>query len=105
MLAGAAVESAAAALAGAAQLAQLLDGRLMLAVIAELACGGRRYQDLDDTLDGISHKVLPDTLRRAERDSLVVRHLDPGALRQLPPISSRTVGRTCQHAVMTGASS
>jgi DNA-binding HxlR family transcriptional regulator len=27
-------------------------------------------------LDGISHKVLTDTLRRAERDGLITRHLD-----------------------------
>ena len=43
-----------------------------------LAGGGRRYQDLDDALDGVSHKVLADILARAERDGLVVHHLDPG---------------------------
>jgi DNA-binding HxlR family transcriptional regulator len=56
---------------------QLLSGRWSLAVLAELQNGGRRYQDLDEALDGVSHKVLTDTLRRAERDGLVVRHLDP----------------------------
>jgi DNA-binding HxlR family transcriptional regulator len=56
----------------------LIDGRWTLAVIAELAHGGRRYQELDETLEGVSHKVLTDTLRRAERDGLIVRHLDPG---------------------------
>ena len=60
------------------RLVQLLSGRWTLAVLAELAGGGRRYQDLDETLDGVSHKVLTETLRRAERDGLVVRHLDPG---------------------------
>jgi DNA-binding HxlR family transcriptional regulator len=45
-------------------------------VLVELAEGGRRYQDLDGALDGVSHKVLTDTLRRAERDGLVARHLD-----------------------------
>lgn len=35
-----------------------------------LSDAGRRYQDLHDALDGISHKVLTDTLRRAERDGL-----------------------------------
>jgi hypothetical protein len=29
-----------------------------------------------DALGGISHKVLTDTLRRAERDGLVMRHVD-----------------------------
>jgi DNA-binding HxlR family transcriptional regulator len=55
----------------------LIDGRWTLAVIGELLDGGRRYQELDDALDGVSHKVLTDTLRRAERDGLVARHLDP----------------------------
>ena len=55
----------------------LIDGRWTLAVLAELQDGGRRYQELDEALDGVSHKVLTDTLRRAERDGLVVRHLDP----------------------------
>ena len=55
----------------------LIDGRWTLAVLAALADGGRRYQELDGALDGVSHKVLTDTLRRAERDGLIVRHLDP----------------------------
>lgn len=35
--------------------------------LTELRKGGRRYQDLHDALDGISYKVLTETLRRAER--------------------------------------
>lgn len=58
----------------------LLDGRWTLAVLAELQKGGRRYHELDDSLDGVSHKVLTDTLRRAERDGLIARHLDPSRL-------------------------
>ncbi len=46
-------------------------------MLAELTPGGRRYQDLHDALDGVSHKVLTETLRRAERDGLVSRYLDP----------------------------
>lgn len=46
------------------QLIQLLDGRWTLAVLAELGDGGRRYQDVDEALDGISHKVLTDTTYR-----------------------------------------
>jgi DNA-binding HxlR family transcriptional regulator len=49
-------------------------------VLSGLAAGGRRYQDLHDGLDGISHKVLTDTLRRAERDGLIRRHLDSGRM-------------------------
>lgn len=45
-------------------------------MLAELAKEGRRYQDLHDSLAGISYKVLTDTLRRAERDGLISRHLD-----------------------------
>jgi DNA-binding HxlR family transcriptional regulator len=44
--------------------------------LAELAREGRRYQDLHDALDGISYKVLTETLRRAERVGLIARHLD-----------------------------
>ena len=61
---------------GSAPVVRLLAGRWTLAVLSELANGGRRYQDLHSALDGISHKVLTDTLRRAERDGLVVRHVD-----------------------------
>jgi DNA-binding HxlR family transcriptional regulator len=45
-------------------------------VLTELSDGGRRYQDLHDSVEGIAHKVLTETLRRAERDGLVTRHLD-----------------------------
>lgn len=57
-------------------LVRLLAGRWTLAVLAGLLERGRRYQELHDALDGISYKVLTDTLRRAERDGLVARHLD-----------------------------
>ena len=62
----------------AQRLIGLLAGRWTLSILADLAGGEKRYQELDDSLDGISHKVLTDTLRRAERDGLVTRHLDPG---------------------------
>jgi len=56
----------------------LIGGRWTLMLLAELAAGGGRYRDLHDRLNGISHKVLTDTLRRAERDGLIRRHLDSG---------------------------
>jgi DNA-binding HxlR family transcriptional regulator len=59
---------------------RLIGGRWTLAILGELTDGGRRYQDLHDALDGISHKVLTDTLRRAERDGLIMRHLDSGRI-------------------------
>lgn len=55
---------------------RLLGGRWTPAILAELTNGGRRYQDLYDALDGISYKMLTETLRRAERDGLISRHLD-----------------------------
>jgi DNA-binding HxlR family transcriptional regulator len=58
------------------RLIRLLAGRWTLAVLTELASGGRRYQELHDAIEGISAKVLTDTLRRAERDGLIARHLD-----------------------------
>lgn len=61
----------------AGRLLRLLDGRWTLAVLAELADGGHRYQELHSALNGISHKVLTDTLRRAERDGFIGRCLDP----------------------------
>ena len=48
---------------------RLLVGRWTLAVLGELAHGGRRYQDLHTALDRISRKVITDTLRRAEREA------------------------------------
>ncbi len=35
------------------QFIQMLAGRWTLGVLAELAEGGRRYQDIDDTLNGV----------------------------------------------------
>src|ERR1700722_20859914 len=64
--------------ARASLLLGLIKGLWTLRVLAELSGGGRRYQELHGALGGVSHKVLTDTLRRAERDGLVVRHLDPG---------------------------
>ena len=60
----------------AVPLVQLLAGRWTLALLGELSLGGRRYQELRDVLDGISHKVLTETLRRAERAGLILRQLD-----------------------------
>jgi DNA-binding HxlR family transcriptional regulator len=58
----------------------LIGGRWTLMVLAELAAGGLRFQNLHDVVDGVSPKVLTDTLRRAERDGLIRRHLDSGRM-------------------------
>ena len=75
-------------------LVELVAGRWTLAVLSELGKGGRRYQDLHDALGGISYKVLTDTVRRAERDGLVARHLD----------SSRVEGATLYELTELGRS-
>ena len=79
---------------GTRQFIELLAGRWTLAVLAQLADGGRRYQDLDDALEGVSHKVLTDTLRRAERDGLIVRHLDPGRVETATLYELTELGRS-----------
>ncbi|MGD0876425.1 MAG: helix-turn-helix domain-containing protein [Acidimicrobiales bacterium] len=58
----------------------LIGGRWTLMMLAELASGGHRYQEIYEALEGISYKVLTDTLRRSERDGLIRRRLDPGRI-------------------------
>jgi hypothetical protein len=43
---------------------RLLAGRWTPAILGQLRISGRRYQDLFETLDGISYQVLTETLRR-----------------------------------------
>jgi DNA-binding HxlR family transcriptional regulator len=61
---------------GAYAFVRLISARWTLKVLAELSAGGRRYQDVHNILGGVSHKVLTDTLRSAERDGLIVRRID-----------------------------
>lgn len=42
-------------------------------VIVELASGPRRFRELQRAIDGISQRMLTVTLRRLERDGLVIR--------------------------------
>jgi DNA-binding HxlR family transcriptional regulator len=44
-------------------------------VVIALSGGRMRFRDLRTTVDGISAKVLTDTLRDLERDGLVTRHV------------------------------
>ena len=75
-------------------LVNLLSGRWTLAVLGELANGGRRYQDLHEALDGIAHKVLTDTLRRGERDGLITRQLDAEHIETTTLYELTDVGRS-----------
>lgn len=72
----------------------LVAGRWTLAVLAELAAQGHRYQDLYEALNGISYKVLTETLRRAERDGLISRQLDPGRVETATLYQLTDVGRS-----------
>ncbi|WP_129839932.1 helix-turn-helix domain-containing protein [Streptomyces sp. RFCAC02] len=46
-------------------------------VIVELAGGPRRFRELQRAIDGISQRMLTLTVRRLERDGLVVRTVYP----------------------------
>ena len=47
-----------------------------------------------DALDGISYKVLTETLRRAQRDGLVARHLDKDRIETATLYESTHLGRS-----------
>ena len=72
----------------------LLGGRWTLAVLAELAATGRRYQELHDVVPGVSYKVLTETLRRAERDGLISRRLDEGRIETTTLYELTDLGRS-----------
>jgi DNA-binding HxlR family transcriptional regulator len=74
----------------------LVDGRWTIAILSELVEGARRYQDLDGALEGISHKVLTDTLRRAERDGLIARHLDSNRVETATVYELTDLGRSLE---------
>jgi DNA-binding HxlR family transcriptional regulator len=46
-------------------------------VIVELASGPRRFRELQRAIDGISQRMLTLTMRRLERDGLVLRTVYP----------------------------
>lgn len=71
---------------------ELLAGKWVLAVLAELEAGPRRHNELFRTVDaGVSDRVLTDTLRRMERDGLIIRRTfmsSPPAVRyELTPLA------------------
>jgi DNA-binding HxlR family transcriptional regulator len=72
----------------------MLRARWKLVLVSEIYRGGRRYQDLHDARDGIFCKVLTETIRRAERDGLVVRHLDGGRIETATLYELTDLGRS-----------
>jgi DNA-binding HxlR family transcriptional regulator len=75
---------------------RLLGGRWTIPLLDELADGGIRYRELHDALDGISHKVLTETLRRSERDGLIARHLDAGRVETATLYELTDLGRSLE---------
>jgi len=53
----------------------LVSGRWVLAILAEITAAAMRHSELLSAIDGISEKVLTETLRRMERDGLVAREV------------------------------
>lgn len=62
----------------AATVLGLLVGRWALPVLHQVTSDAMRHRDLFDAIDGISEKVLTDTLRRMQRDGLVIREVGLG---------------------------
>jgi DNA-binding HxlR family transcriptional regulator len=77
-------------------LLSLLTGRWTLVILEQLANGGRRYQELHDSVEGIAHKVLTETLRRAERNGLIARHLDTGHIETATLYELTPLGRSLE---------
>jgi DNA-binding HxlR family transcriptional regulator len=72
----------------------LVDGRWTLPVLSELSARAMRYQELHDAVHGVSNKVLTETLRRAERDGLVRRVIDPSRVETATVYQLTELGRS-----------
>ena len=90
-------ELTAAALAS--QFIGVVGRRWTLEVLALLLQHGHRYQEIYDALDGISYKVLTETLRRSERDGLVFRRLAPDRVETATLYQLTEMGRSLFQAV------
>ncbi|TDC37764.1 helix-turn-helix domain-containing protein [Micromonospora sp. KC213] len=58
---------------GSRQILDRIGDRWSVLVVLTLADGSRRYSELATRIDGISQKMLTQTLRGLERDGLVTR--------------------------------
>ena len=47
-------------------------------IVGALETGPRRFGEIRDAIDGISEKMLTQTLRSLERDGLISRAVEPG---------------------------
>jgi DNA-binding HxlR family transcriptional regulator len=64
-----------AAVNGLQQAVGVLSSKWSVAVLARLAGGTHRFNELLGTIDGVSRRMLSATLRKLERDGLVERHV------------------------------
>jgi DNA-binding HxlR family transcriptional regulator len=69
-------------------------------VIVELASGPRRFRELQRAIDGISQRMLTLTVRRLERDGLVLRTVYPTVPAQVDYRLTET-GASLTHLVKT----
>src|SRR3954468_2974823 len=53
----------------------VLAAKWSLVVLARLATGGSRFNELLRQIDGVSRRMLSATLRQLERDGLIERHV------------------------------
>jgi DNA-binding HxlR family transcriptional regulator len=64
-------------LAGLQAAVGVLSSKWSVPIVAELADGTHRFNELCAHLDGVSRRMLAATLRRLERDGLVERRVYP----------------------------
>ena len=62
-------------IAGVQAAVGVLSSKWSVAILAELAGGTRRFNELLRTIDGISRRMLAATLRRLEQDGLIERRV------------------------------
>lgn len=61
----------------ARQALEVVSGKWVTAILAELAFGPRRYTELQSRLPAVAGSMLTRTLRRMERDGIVARDVKP----------------------------
>jgi DNA-binding HxlR family transcriptional regulator len=65
------------AVAALQQAVGVLAAKWSVVVLARLAGGTKRFNELTRQIDGVSRRMLSATLRQLERDGLVERHVYP----------------------------
>ena len=62
-------------IAGMQAAVSVLQSKWSVAILAELADGTHRFNELQRHIDGVSRRMLSATLRRLERDGLIERRV------------------------------